>query len=168
MDPNQLPLRDLHLPDPVSWWPLALGWWLVIAVLFFGIGWLLLRAWRQWRFNAPRRYALQAVAAVENEYRSHRDPVRLSKELSQLLRRGMLAYAPRSEVAGLTGEAWLRWLDQGLPVPYFHTQGGKSLLQLPYRNPEDSFDDIDVNAMLAAVRMRLAVAVLAVHSGGSR
>jgi len=163
MDPKQLPLRDLHLPDPVSWWPLAPGWWLVIAVLLLGIGWLIWRVWRQWRFNAPRRYALQAVTAIEKDYLVHRDPVRLSKELSQLLRRGMLAYASRTEVAGLTGEAWLRWLDEDLPVPYFHTEGGKSLLQLPYRNPDDKFDDVDVNAMLAAVRMRLSVPVGGSH-----
>ena len=44
----------------------------------------------------------------------------------------------------------------GLMVPYFHTEGGKSLLTLPYRNPEDDFSDIDVGAMLSAVRMRLS------------
>ena len=31
MDPQQIPLRDLHLPDAISWWPLAPGWWLAIA-----------------------------------------------------------------------------------------------------------------------------------------
>jgi hypothetical protein len=68
----------------------------------------------------------------------------------------MLAYAPRHEVAGLTGEAWLEWLDQGLPVPYFHTEGGKSLLRLPYRDPAGDFSDVDINALLAAARMRLS------------
>jgi hypothetical protein len=67
----------------------------------------------------------------------------------------MLAYAPRHEVAGLTGESWLTWLDKGLPVPYFHTEGGKSLLRLPYRNPGSDFSDVDINALFAAVRMRL-------------
>ena len=66
----------------------------------------------------------------------------------------MLAYAPRDKVAGLTGEAWLTWLDEGMPVPYFHTDGGKSLLNLPYRDPEGDFSDIDVGALLSAVRMR--------------
>jgi hypothetical protein len=80
----------------------------------------------------------------------------LGQQVSELLRRGMLAYAPRHEVAGLTGESWLAWLDRGLPVPYFHTEGGKSLLQLPYRDPDGDFSDVDINALLAAVRMRLS------------
>ena len=69
----------------------------------------------------------------------------------------MLAYAPREEIAGLTGEAWLAWLDKGMPLPYFHTEGGKSLLKLPYRNPEGDFSDVDIGALVAAVRMRLSL-----------
>ena len=159
MDPTQLPLRDLHLPDPVNWWPLAPGWWVIAVLALIGLGWLLRYAWRVRQFNSPRRYAVRTLAAVEAEYLSHRNPVRLGQQLSELLRRGMLAYAPRHEVAGLTGEAWLRWLDKGLSVPYFHTEGGKSLLQLPYRNPKGDFSDVDINALLAAVKMRLATPV---------
>jgi hypothetical protein len=159
MDPTELPLRDLHLPDPIGWWPLAPGWWFLIALAAAGLGWLLLKAWRRHQFNAPRRYAIRSLARVEAEYLTHRNPVLLGQQLSELLRRGMLAYAPRHEVAGLTGESWLAWLDNGLPVPYFHTEGGKSLLQLPYRNPEGDFSDVDVSAMLAAVKMRLATPV---------
>jgi len=155
MDPTELPLRDLHLPNPVGWWPLAPGWWFVIALALALIAWLFVRAWRAHQLNAPRRYAIRTLAAVEAEYLSHRNPVRLGQQVSELLRRGMLAYAPRHEVAGLTGEAWLKWLDQGLPVPYFHTDGGKSLLQLPYRDPNGDFSDVDVNALLAAAKMRL-------------
>jgi len=156
MDPTQLPLRDLHLPEAIGWWPLAPGWWFVIVLAAVGVGWLLLRTWRRYQFHAPRRYAMRTLAMVEAEYLSHRSPVRLGKQVSELLRRAMLAYAPRSEVAGLTGEAWLQWLDEGMPVPYFHTDGGRSLLQLPYRDPDGDYNDIDVSALLAAVRMRLA------------
>ena len=155
MDPDQLPLRDLHLPEPISWWPLAPGWWLVIALVLFALGWLLLRAWRKYQFHAPRRYAIRELATLESEYLEHRNPVTLGQQLSELLRRAMIAYAPRHEVAGLTGEAWLEWLDKDLPVPYFHTAGGKSLLQLPYRDPHGNFSDVDINALLAAVKNRL-------------
>lgn len=159
MDPTELALRDLHLPDPIGWWPLAPGWWILIVLAVAGLGWLLLKAWRRRQFNAPRRYAISLLATVEAEYLSHRNPVMLGQQLSELLRRGMLAYAPRREVAGLTGESWLAWLDRDLPVPYFHTEGGKSLLQLPYRDPEGDFSDVDISALLAAVRMRLATPV---------
>jgi len=30
---TSLPLRDVHLPPIPSWWPLPLGWWLVLAAL---------------------------------------------------------------------------------------------------------------------------------------
>jgi len=159
MDPTELPLRDLHLPDPIGWWPLAPGWWVLIVLAMVGLGWLLLMAWRTWQFNAPRRYAIQALAIVETEYLSHRDPVMLGQQLSELLRRGMLAYAPRHEVAGVTGEPWLAWLDRDMPVPYFHTEGGKSLLALPYRDPNGDFSDVDISALLAAVRMRLSTPI---------
>ena len=157
MDPTQLPLRDLHLPDPVGWWPLAPGWWIIIVLAVGGLGWLLYRGWQKYRYNAPRRYAIRSLAAIEAEYLADRNAARLGRQVSELLRRAMLAYAPRDAVAGLTGEAWLQWLDQDLPVPYFHTEGGKSLLALPYRDPAGDFSDVDVNALLAAVKLRLSV-----------
>jgi hypothetical protein len=156
MNENALPLRDLHLPDPIGWWPLAPGWWAVIALTAAGLVWLAWRWYRAWQFEAPRRHALRELARIEAEYLEHRDPVALGKAVSELLRRGMLAYAPRASVAGLTGEAWLAWLDEGMSVPYFHTEGGKSLLSLPYRRPDDDLSDIDVGALISAVRMRLS------------
>ena len=159
MDPSQLPLRDLHLPDAIGWWPLAPGWWGVIVLLLIGVGWLLQKAWQRRRFNAPRRYALRELERAEAEYLKHGSAVTLGRQVSELLRRTMLAYAPRHEVAGLTGESWLKWLDQGMPVPYFHTEGGRSLLELPYRDPDGELSAVDVNAMLSAVRMRLSTPV---------
>lgn len=157
MEETALPLRDLHLPDAIGWWPLAPGWWAVLAVLGALLSYSLLRAYRRWRFNAPRRYAMRELARYEADYLEHHNPVVLGKQLSELLRRGMLAYAPREEVAGLTGDSWLAWLDRDMPLPYFHTEGGKSLLNLPYRDPDGDFSDIDISALLAAVRMRLSV-----------
>lgn len=151
---EQLPLRDLHLPDPVGWWPLAPGWWFILFLVATALGYLTWRTYQRWRHNAPRRFALRQLARYEAEYLEHRNPVVLGKQLSELLRRGMLAYAPRDEVAGLTGDSWLQWLDSGMPLPYFHTEGGKSLLELPYRDPAGDFSDVDINALLSAVRLR--------------
>lgn len=28
-------LRDIHLPEPIGWWPLAIGWYILIALALF-------------------------------------------------------------------------------------------------------------------------------------
>jgi hypothetical protein len=104
---------------------------------------------------AARRKALRQLEESRSAYAYHGNPVTLGAEISELLRRTMLAYAPRAEVAGLTGEAWLEWLDRDLDQPLFREGAGRSLLDLPYRNPESAAQDADIEAMLAAVRERL-------------
>ena len=112
MDPTQIPLRDLHLPEAIGWWPLAAGWWFLLMLVFAGLFYLLYRSIRKWRRNASRRVALKELARIQKDYRNGVDETTLAIELSELLRRTMLAYAPRHEVAGLTGANWLKWLDQ--------------------------------------------------------
>ena len=87
------------------------------------------------------------------------DDVEFGTELSELLRRTMLAYAARRDVAGLTGEAWLRWLDQDLDEPLFHEGAGKSLIELPYRDATSDVSAIDIEALQEAVRKRLRTPV---------
>ena len=159
MDPQQIPLRGLHLPEAVGWWPLAPGWWLLI-VLLLGTVVFLLRAWLRRRAHAAaRRRALIKLEESRSAYAYHGNPVTLGAEVSELLRRTMLAYAPRAEVAGLTGDEWLAWLDRDLDKPRFREGAGRSLLELPYRNPETVAGDVDIDGMLAAVRERLQTPV---------
>jgi hypothetical protein len=75
----------------------------------------------------------------------------------------MLAYAPRQDVAGLTGEEWLRWLDRDLDQPRFQGDTGRKLLELPYRRPDDELSALELVDVVAAVRQRLATPV-----GGQR
>ena len=159
MDPEAIPLRGLHLPDAVGWWPLAPGWWLLGALLVFAC-FLLARRWMRRRAHtAARRKALRQLEESRSAFAYHGNAVTLGAEVSELLRRAMLAYAPRSEVAGLTGDAWLEWLDRDLDQPIFRDGAGRSLLELPYRNPETAIRDVDIEGMLAAVRERLRTPV---------
>ncbi len=99
-------LHDLVLPPAVPWWPLAPGWYLVIALALVAVMWMTLRAWRQWQSNAYRREAVRELASLES-----------SAAIAELLRRTALAIAPRSEIAEKTGTAWLDWLAAQLPEP---------------------------------------------------
>lgn len=155
MDPEQIPLRELHLPEAVGWWPLAYGWWILIAAAVAYLAWLALRAWRRWRANRPRRIALKQLAGVQAAYRGGVDAVALAKQLSELLRRAMLAYAPRDEVAGLTGQRWLEWLDQGMQGNPFTAGPGQIIGSLPYLKNDDRTADANVAALIETVRERL-------------
>ena len=154
MDPSEIPLRDLHLPEPVGWWPPAPGWWLLAALVLAALGWLSLRAYRAWRRARPRRVALRELERLHRAYAIDGDTLRLGRDLSALVRRAMLAYAPRQAVAGLTGDEWLGWLDRGLPEPMFTSGPGRSLVDLPYRRPGETAA-VDGEALLGAVRRRL-------------
>jgi hypothetical protein len=159
MDPTEIPLRGLHLPNAIGWWPLAPGWWLLIALLVLGLVLLLRNALRRRARSAARRHALRQLDVYAAAYTEHGNAVTLGIEVSELLRRAMLAYAPRSNVAGLTGEAWLVWLDRDLAQPSFQKGAGRGLLNLPYRDPATAEQSADIDGLLAAVRERLRTPV---------
>jgi hypothetical protein len=48
-------LNDIVVPGPVSWWPLATGWYVLAALLIVILLILAIRQWRQWRRNRYRR-----------------------------------------------------------------------------------------------------------------
>jgi hypothetical protein len=155
MNPADIPLRDLHLPAEVSWWPLAPGWWVLLLVCLLSLAVLLRLAYRRAKANRARRAALKQVEQARADYAQDGNLVRLATRLSEVLRRTMLAYAPRSEVAGLTGQAWLAWLDKDLDQPLFTRGAGRELLRLPYRDPASEAADVNVDELVGAVRQRL-------------
>lgn len=155
MNPEDIPLRDLHLPLMTGWWPPAPGWWLLIALILIGIAWSGRGIFRRWRYHAARRLALRRLAHIRIEFEHGASAIKLGKELSELIRRAMLAYAPRNTVAGLTGDKWLEWLDRGLEEKLFSEGAGRILESLPYMNPRDVDNDTDVRGLIDAVQIRL-------------
>lgn len=134
-------LRPLHPPPAIDWWPPAPGWWVLVIVLAV-LGGL---AWRRWRRTALRRVALDELRQLEREVQ---DDARLAAGISRLLRRIALACFPRRQVAALTGEAWLRFLDEQAGGRGFCSGPGRVLLTAPY-TPHCT---LDRTALLALAR----------------
>ncbi len=145
-DIQQLPLRDIHLPEPISWWPPAPGWWGILA-LFILLLLPTLLVLRLRNKGELRRTSKASIERVFAEYKIHCNSRHLIDELSMLLRRISLSHYPRSEVAGLTGDAWLEFLDLGVkdtPMQSgFSTGAGAVLALAPYK-PDVQ---IDVDAL---------------------
>ncbi len=152
MSPAELPLRDIHLPEPVGWWPPAPGWWGLLALVLAGAAaW----AWLAWRRRTRvRRAALAELRRIERDYAADGDVARLARDLSTLMRRAAITAEERRRVAGLTGEEWLAWLDGGLSGRPFSEGPGRCLADAPYRrDPEEGV--VDAMALLGLCRARL-------------
>lgn len=107
-DPSDLAnLRDIVLPPPVSYWPPAPGWWVLAALAAALLALLVARRIIRHRHDAYRRAALRELAALPAPL-----DARGAQALSAILKRAALVAFPRTEVAGLTGAAWLRFLDK--------------------------------------------------------
>ena len=116
-------MHDIVAPDPVTWWPLAPGWWVVLLALGLALIWLGSRRYRRWKQNAYRRAALRELQSMP------------ASELPALVKRVCLATFPREQVASLSGEAWLEFLDQTGNTTDFTQGPGRHLLELSY-NPD--------------------------------
>lgn len=93
-------LHDLALPERVSWWPLASGWYVLAGVLLLCALMVLWRVWLGWRANAYRRAALRELAIAPD-----------AAAVALVLRRTALAIAPRALVASKQGADWADWLS---------------------------------------------------------
>ncbi len=142
-DPANLPLRDIHLPDPVLWWPPAPGWWLLAIVLLLAIFllFILIRRSRAKRLSVAVQ-ARNEIARIRQNYEQGGDKAELAKEISALLRRVCISIRPRQETAALTGSEWLDYLDKQVGSDHFVNGAGKVLLEAPYRHDVDYDPDV--------------------------
>jgi hypothetical protein len=138
MPPTQLPLKDLHLPDTIAWFPPAIGWWLVIVLIPVLIA-LLYWFYRRITRKTAIKSAKILLASIKN---SSIDNAQKLTELSALLRRVAISITPRTQTAALTGQAWLAFLDSSLTDEPFTKGAGQCLASAPYRPSAPSQQEI--------------------------
>ncbi len=144
-----LQLRDIHLPPAPPFWPPAPGWWIVAAVLLALLAWGGQAAWRQLRLRRRRQRVMAVLARLESGLASDRSPASLA-QISVLLRRLALMRFPRAKVATLTGNAWLRFLDESGGQGRFADGPGRVLGSGPYQRALPA--DLDIVGLVALVR----------------
>lgn len=115
-------LRPLHAPPAVSWWPPAPGWWL-LALLAVVVA---MSVFFWWRKTAPRRAALRELEALAAQ------PLQQAASINRLLKRYALRCWPAAGTASLSGENWLRFLDEHGGNGAFQRGPGRVLLTAPY------------------------------------
>ena len=138
MQPTQLPLKDLHLPDAIGWFPPAFGWWLLVVLiplLLMFLYWCYQRLTRKTSLKTAKRL----LNTIKNSTANNSEKL---VELSALLRRVAISVAPRAQTASLTGQAWLAFLDGSLNDAPFTKGAGRCLADAPYRKSPPSEQEI--------------------------
>jgi hypothetical protein len=118
-------LKELPLPEPISWFPATPGWLGIAAVALAAAVWVGWRLRRSWQRDAYRREALARLEAIE------RGALGID-ELPRVLRKAALAAFAREEVAALRGPEWIAWLNAH--GGRFESEAGEWLDRLPYES----------------------------------
>jgi hypothetical protein len=105
-------LRDIHLPDPIGWWPPAVGWYVVAGLFMLLLYSVIHFSVRYWLNGRSKRRALRILASYQQAYMKSRDSQVASARISELLKRVALVYYPRLQVASLQGQAWINFLNE--------------------------------------------------------
>lgn len=117
MNPQD-PLANLHplrAPDPIGWWPLAPGWWMLLLagiILAATLAYLLRKRYRK---NAYRRRALLQLQSLQRDYLAKSDAGLYLSQINALLKSAALLAYPRTEVAAQHGRTWREFLNRSLP-----------------------------------------------------
>jgi len=129
-------MKDIHLPDSLLWWPPAPGWWLLMLIGLFVMGLRHQRLKRKRQSDTSPKdskatisEALQLLEAIPVNPKNNRQTL---KEISVLLRRAAMSLYGRDNVAGLTGETWLKFLDDTGKTDAFTQGKGRMLIKQPY------------------------------------
>jgi len=145
LNPSLLPLKDIHLPGAVLWWPPAPGWWVLAGLVLV----LMVIAWIRYRRGWRHRVALKALNVVIEQLRNGADCMTCVQRVSEILRRFVMTVAVDSKsVAGLTGDEWLQFLDDCWDQTSFTGGNGQLLLKLPYSgSPADRAEALELSQL---------------------
>ncbi len=130
MDERLTNLREIPLPEPVSYMPQTIGWYVLLALALFAVVLFVIRLQRKTRRNLYRTEALHILEEIERSERI--------SELPALVKRVALGFAPREKIAGLSGIPWLLFLDSTLRGNRFTEGPGKFLLAISYAPPAEA------------------------------
>ncbi|MFK7864056.1 MAG: DUF4381 domain-containing protein [Pseudohongiellaceae bacterium] len=118
MDSEELlaQLADIHLPEPVSFWPPAPGWWVLALLLLIAAIWLIRKVRTRTVLKRIKSQAISELTACYERYSnsSSQEPASLKlryvNEANGVLKRVALVHFSDNAVAGLGGSEWVNFI----------------------------------------------------------
>lgn len=120
MDSEELlaQLADIHLPEPVSYWPPAIGWWILALSALIAIVLLGRRFAAHRRQLKIRQYALAELNRCYDRYshaaasENQQSTLNYVNDFNTVIRRVALVHYPQANVASLDGASWVDFIQE--------------------------------------------------------
>ncbi len=117
---TSLPIEDIITPESVDFWPLAIGWWLLLILSFIvmvGLFLIYKKHKKKWGYRKQALYLLEQTFKKWKAKKSSNEDT--CHELLTLLKRTAITAYPDQSISSLHGEAWLDLLNSQTPSPLF-------------------------------------------------
>lgn len=137
-------LKDIVLPEQIHNYPIAVGWWVLLAIIITLTIFTVLFLRKRSKENANKRKALNVL--TKNE-------LPLDKTI-EIIKWSALAYFPRAQVANLYGQNLREFLAQTLPLKYqaeFNSLSKNTFDMLYQKQSEDDTNVSNKNMNQAAI-----------------
>ena len=145
-------LRDIHLPDIPSLWPLPTVFWIVLfSVVLTGGG-----LWALWKYAhriTAKKYANHEVDSLTERFSGNN--YKIASEICLLLRRIALMKFKREDVSLLSGKAWRQFLEKTTKKPVFAGEAGDIVENIMFI-PSDRFRGRNITPLIS-VNNRLQI-----------
>ncbi|MBX2847951.1 MAG: DUF4381 domain-containing protein [Acidiferrobacterales bacterium] len=107
-------LRGLDLPEPVSWWPLAIGWWVVIVLGLCLIAFLVFKLIKWQRKNRYRKFAQTEISKVYKDWQQTQNSLQYLHSSNAILKRVTRKFETGADSSSLgkSGNAWAETLQR--------------------------------------------------------
>lgn len=102
---QQPQLQGIHLPEPIHDYPIALGWWLVYALILLALVWAIVSLVKYIKVRKNKKQAISALNTAAS-----------ASEILTITKWAMMQYFPRQQVASLAGESLKAFMSQQLPA----------------------------------------------------
>lgn len=144
-------LRDIAGLHEISWWPLAFGWWIVVACLVIALAVGVYFLYKQFQYyRSWRGRSFRTLVQLERNL----DLDNLKSSLQQLsceIRQIAMQTSSRSSCAGLTARNWLNWLQAHDPLAFHWENKGMILISDQY-GPAQSYDIDQIKEIISATK----------------
>jgi len=114
--PNPLDqLRDIHLPEAISWWPMAPGWWILIIGGAALLVWLIRFFYRRHSAKLYRRQALEKLQKLK----LIGDSQQQLRELFELLKQTAISAYPNRHPSSQSIDQFIVFLQRSCDKAVF-------------------------------------------------